>query len=146
MASRRRTWPIRQLKSCSLLACSYSTSPLESDLVPYLMACATGRLAEMPAPVWRDEAAICVVLAAKGYPDKPAAGGEIRGAGADFGPDVAVFHAGTKLDDAGALRAAGGRVLNVCARAPTLREARDDRQCVHFSRAQGEEIASHGAA
>ncbi len=98
---------------------------LESDLVPYLMACATGRLAEMPAPVWRDEAAICVVLAAKGYPDKPAAGGEIRGAGADFGPDVAVFHAGTKLDDAGALRAAGGRVLNVCARAPTLREARD---------------------
>ena len=41
---------------------------LESDLVPYLVACATGRLAEMPAPVWRDEAAVCVVLAAKGYP------------------------------------------------------------------------------
>jgi phosphoribosylamine--glycine ligase len=79
----------------------------------------------MPAPVWRDEAAICVVLAAKGYPEKPTAGGEIRGAGADFGPDVAVFHAGTTLDESGVLRAAGGRVLNACARAPTLREARD---------------------
>ena len=98
---------------------------LESDLVPYLMACATGRLAEMAPPVWRDEAAICVVLAARGYPGTPAAGGEIQGAEADFGDDVAVFHAGTRRDEAGTLRAAGGRVLNVCARAPTLREARD---------------------
>ena len=98
---------------------------LESDLVPYLLACATGRLAQMPPPVWRDEAAICVVLAADGYPDAPRAGGEIKGADADFGSDVAVFHAGTKRDAAGALRAAGGRVLNVCARAPTVREARD---------------------
>jgi phosphoribosylamine--glycine ligase len=98
---------------------------LESDLVPYLLACATGRLAEMPAPVWRDEAAVCVVLAADGYPATPKAGGEIRGADADFGPDVAVFHAGTKRDAAGVLRAAGGRVLNVCARAPDLRVARD---------------------
>ena len=98
---------------------------LESDLVPYLLACATGRLAEMPAPVWRDAAAVCVVLAAEGYPDAPRAGGAIRGADADFGPDVAVFHAGTRLDAEGVLRAAGGRVLNVCARAPTLREALD---------------------
>jgi len=98
---------------------------LESDLVPYLMACATGRLAEMPAPTWRSDTAVCVVLAAKGYPDAPSAGGAIRGADADFGPDAAVFHAGTKLDEAGVLRASGGRVLNVCARAPTLREARD---------------------
>jgi phosphoribosylamine--glycine ligase len=98
---------------------------LESDLVPYLLACAEGRLAEMPPPVWRDEAAICVVLAAKGYPDQPTAGGAIGGADADFGPDVAVFHAGTRLDEAGVLRAAGGRVLNVCARAATLQEARD---------------------
>jgi phosphoribosylamine--glycine ligase len=97
---------------------------LESDLVPYLVACAEGRLAEMPEPTWRDEAAICVVLAAKGYPGAPAAGGAIRGADADFGPDVAVFHAGTKRDETGVLRAAGGRVLNVCARAQTLREAK----------------------
>jgi phosphoribosylamine--glycine ligase len=98
---------------------------LESDLVPYLEACAHGRLGEMPPPVWRDDWAVCVVLAAKGYPDKPVAGGEIRGADADFGPDVVVLHAGARRDADGTLRAAGGRVLNVCARGATLQEARD---------------------
>jgi phosphoribosylamine--glycine ligase len=98
---------------------------LESDLVPYLMACATGRLHELPAPAWRDDAAICVVLAAKGYPGEPKAGGEIGGAEADFGEGVVVFHAGTKRDADGTLRAAGGRVLNVCALGPTLKAARE---------------------
>jgi phosphoribosylamine--glycine ligase len=90
---------------------------LDSDLVPYLMAAATGRLAEMPAPVWRDEAAICVVLAADGS--------VLRGAEADFGEGVTVFHAGTSRDAAGDLVASGGRVLNVCARGATLALARD---------------------
>jgi len=98
---------------------------LESDLVPYLWACATGRLAELPAPVWRDEAAVCVVMAADGYPDSPVTGSIIRGAEQDFGPDVVVFHAGTKRDEDGTLRAAGGRVLNVCARAQSLQAALD---------------------
>jgi phosphoribosylamine--glycine ligase len=98
---------------------------LKSDIVPYLMACATGRLAELPPPEWRDEAAICVVLAAQGYPGTPRAGGEIRGAEADFGSEVVVFHAGTKRDSDGALRAAGGRVLNVCALGADLKTARD---------------------
>lgn len=98
---------------------------LESDLVPYLVACANGTLEEMPEPRWRDDSAVCVVLAAKGYPGTPAAGGEIRGTEADLGADAVVFHAGTTRDTAGVLRASGGRVLNVCARAPTLREARD---------------------
>jgi len=93
---------------------------LESDLVPYLVACATGRLKGMPAPVWRDEAAVCVVVAAKGYPDTPKAGGEIGGLDEDFGPDTEVFIAGAKRDAEGVLRAAGGRVLNVCARGPDL--------------------------
>jgi phosphoribosylamine--glycine ligase len=98
---------------------------LESDLVPYLMACAAGTLKDLPPPVFRDEAAVCVVLAAEGYPDAPKAGGEIRGAEQDFGPDVVVFHAGTKRDADGVLRSAGGRVLNVCARGATLQTARD---------------------
>lgn len=98
---------------------------LESDLVPYLLACATGTLDQMPPPVWRDEAAICVVIAAEGYPDAPKTGAAITGAEQDFGPDVMVFHAGTARDPDGTLRASGGRVLNVCARAQTLREARD---------------------
>ncbi|HYD45077.1 MAG TPA: phosphoribosylglycinamide synthetase C domain-containing protein, partial [Phenylobacterium sp.] len=98
---------------------------LESDLLPYLVACAEGRLAEMPPPVWRKDAAMCVVMAADGYPENPVMGSIIRGAEQDFGAEVVVFHAGTKRDADGTLRAAGGRVLNICARAPNLAEARD---------------------
>ncbi len=97
---------------------------LEDDLVPYLMACAVGGLAALPAPRWSPQAAICVVLAAKGYPDAPVAGAAISGAEQDFGPEVVVFHAGSARDADGTLRAAGGRVLNVCARGATVAEAR----------------------
>jgi phosphoribosylamine--glycine ligase len=97
---------------------------LESDLLPYLHAAATGRLTELSPPQWSDETAICVVMAAKGYPDRPLTGSVIRGADEDFGPEVVVFHAGTARDADGTLRAAGGRVLNVCARGADLAEAR----------------------
>ncbi len=97
---------------------------LESDLVPYLMAAATGRLAELPPPTWNGQAAVCVVMASNGYPDAPQTGSVIKGAEADFGPDVVVFHAGTKRREDGALVAAGGRVLNVCALGDDLETAR----------------------
>jgi phosphoribosylamine--glycine ligase len=77
----------------------------------------------MSPPVWRDEPAVCVVMAAKGYPGAPAAGGEI--AGLEGLRDALVFHAGTKRDAGGTLRAAGGRVLNVCASGADLAQARD---------------------
>jgi phosphoribosylamine--glycine ligase len=96
---------------------------LGSDIVPYLQACATGALDDLPPPVWRDEAAVCVVVAAEGYPDAPKGGGAIGGLDQDFGPDVVVFHAGTRRDEAGTLRASGGRVLNVCARGSDLKAA-----------------------
>jgi phosphoribosylamine--glycine ligase len=96
---------------------------LESDLVPYLMACALGTLATMPPPVWREEPAVCVVIAADGYPEAPRSGGEIGGLAQDFDPGVVVFHAGTTRDSAGVLRASGGRVLNVCAKGGDLRAA-----------------------
>jgi len=97
---------------------------LKSDILPYLHAAATGELAAMPPPVWRDDAAICVVLAANGYPDRPEVGTVITGAEADFGQDVVVFHAGVGRDPEGRLIAAGGRVLNVCARGATVEQAR----------------------
>ena len=105
--------------------CQVLMMRLESDLLPYLHAAATGALADLPPPVWRDAAAVCVVLAARGYPGAPETGGEIEGADADFGPDVAVFHAGTARDGVGRLVSSGGRVLNVCARGSNVREARD---------------------
>jgi phosphoribosylamine--glycine ligase len=98
---------------------------LDGDIVPYLHAAATGALASLPEPKWTDEVAICVVLAARGYPEAPVGGTVIRGADQEFGEHVVVFHAGTAVREDGALVAAGGRVLNVCARGATLAEARE---------------------
>jgi phosphoribosylamine--glycine ligase len=98
---------------------------LQSDIVPYLLACAHGGLADLPPPAWRDEAVVCVVLAARGYPEAPATGGLITGAEADFGDDVVVVDAGVERRGDDALVSSGGRVLNVCARATTVRQARD---------------------
>ena len=98
---------------------------LDGDILPYLHAAATGALASLSPPRWRTEAAVCVVLAAAGYPDAPASGAPIRGADATFGPGVHVFHAGTARGEDGRLMAAGGRVLNVCALGSDLAEARD---------------------
>ncbi len=104
--------------------CQVLMMRLESDLVPYLVAAASGGLDRLAPPVWRDGTAICVVLAAPGYPGAPTTGAVIRGAEADFGPDVNIFHAGTTRRPDGALVASGGRVLNICARAPDLVAAR----------------------
>jgi phosphoribosylamine--glycine ligase len=90
-----------------------------------MLAAAKGELARMAPPVWRDEHAICVVLAAAGYPTAPQTGSIIRGAEADLGKDVIVFHAGTARGAAGELIASGGRVLNVCARGETLQAVRE---------------------
>ncbi|HLZ74998.1 phosphoribosylamine--glycine ligase [Phenylobacterium sp.] len=98
---------------------------LESDLVPYLMACATGRLHEMPQPKWRDDDAVCVVLATEGYPGPAKAGSVIGGLDADFGAGVVVFQAGTSAGDDGAILAGAGRALNVCAVGRDLAEARE---------------------
>jgi len=96
---------------------------LQSDIVPYLLACARGGLGALPPPLWRDEAVICVVLAARGYPGAPVVGSAITLPASGFGEGVEVFHAGTAIVG-GQLTAAGGRVLNVCARAPSLADAR----------------------
>ncbi|MFZ4603147.1 MAG: phosphoribosylamine--glycine ligase [Caulobacterales bacterium] len=97
---------------------------MTSDLAPLLLACATGKLALAEAPEFAAESAAAIVMAAQGYPDTPLTGSIIRGvADAGAAPSVVVFHAGTKADSDGALRAAGGRVLNVTATGATLAEA-----------------------
>ena len=97
---------------------------LESDIVPILLAAAKGHLASVEPLKWRDEAAICVVLAAEGYPDAPKTGGVITGVDGPF-DGVVIFHAGVSRDAGGRLVASGGRVLNVCALGATLAEARE---------------------
>jgi phosphoribosylamine--glycine ligase len=97
---------------------------LKSDLLPALRAARDGVLGGFDLR-WHDEAAVCVVLAAAGYPGEPLKGTEIRGlAEAAAGdPAVTVFHAGTRCDG-GRILADGGRVLDVVALGRDVAEAR----------------------
>ena len=94
------------------------------DLAQLLAEAASGRLRSEPA--FDDDAAVCVVLAAPGYPTAVQTGGVISGveeAAARQG--VTVLHAGTAANDKGELVTSGGRVLNVVATGATLAGARD---------------------
>ncbi len=94
----------------------------DGDLLELMAATTEGRLADM-RPAWRDEAALCVVMAARGYPGAYQTGATIGGIdAADALPGVKVFQAGTAMTD-GRLSAAGGRVLGVTALGPTIAEA-----------------------
>ena len=93
---------------------------LQSDLLALLDAAAHGRLAGH-VPRWRDEVAMLVVLATRGYPGTYAHGSEIRGVETVTGAHV--FHAGTRREG-GRLLAQGGRVLGVGATGATLADAR----------------------
>jgi phosphoribosylamine--glycine ligase len=102
--------------------CQVLLPRLKSDLLPALLAARDGVLKSFDLR-WRDEVALCVVMAAKGYPDDPQRGSEIKGLDAAAAePGVTVFHAGTKRDG-GRLVADGGRVLNIVARGATVAEA-----------------------
>jgi phosphoribosylamine---glycine ligase len=95
----------------------------EGDLAEVLMACAHGDISGVNLR-WRDEAAICVVMAARGYPGAYEKGSPL-GLPVSSDRDVMVFHAGTIRGADGTLRANGGRVLGVTARGSTLKQARD---------------------
>ena len=96
---------------------------LNQDLLPLLLACAEGKLPERPI-AFAPDCALTVVLAARGYPDKPLKGSEIRGLDkAAALPHVVVTHAGTKRDGA-RLLADGGRVLNITGLGPDVATAR----------------------
>ncbi|MBJ7485807.1 phosphoribosylamine--glycine ligase [Brevundimonas sp.] len=105
--------------------CQVLMMRMAGDIVPYLLACARGDVSGLPVPAFKPGTVICVVIAARGYPDSPLEGSIIRGAEQDFGPHVQVFHAGTKRRADGQLAAAGGRVLNVCAEGADIAEARE---------------------
>lgn len=95
---------------------------LKGDLVPLLVGAARGDLGDVEVEV-DGRAAVGVVLAAEGYPGKVTTGDEITGADLALGDDVQVFHAATRLDEAGRLVSAGGRVLTVCALGAGLADA-----------------------
>ncbi len=103
--------------------CQPLLTRMEGDLLPVLMACIEGRLHET-AIRYSQDAAVCVVMAAGGYPDAYRKGDAIQGIeDADAMPGVHVFHAGTALNDEGEVVTAGGRVLGVTARGMDIRTA-----------------------
>ncbi len=96
---------------------------LTSDLGELLACAAGGRLG--PEPTFDDGAAVAVVCASEGYPASPRTGDRITGldAASDM-VDVTVFAAGVGADPDGGLVTAGGRVLTVTGRGPTVDDAR----------------------
>lgn len=93
---------------------------LESDLLEVLLAACDGTLAQVQLQ-WSQDAALTVVMAAKGYPGGYKKGSVIRGL--DNVSTAKVFHAGTARDTEGNIVAAGGRVLGISATGKTVLEA-----------------------
>jgi len=98
---------------------------LDSDLVDLMQACAKGDIKGKQVRL-KDKAALCVVMAANGYPGAYEKGSIINGIeDAEKNSDVMVFHAGTKKDDSGNIIANGGRVLGVTAIGDSVLEAKE---------------------
>ena len=95
---------------------------LDCDLLDVMLHISEKRLKDIEVK-FKDEEAICLVLASSGYPGKYEKGKLISGLD-NLPSDIVVFHAGTKLVD-GKLVTNGGRVLNVCALASNLNELRE---------------------
>ncbi len=94
---------------------------MTSDLVDAIDACIDEKLTSCRID-WMNDAAACVVLAAKNYPASPRKGDVITGLDQSISDDVVIFHAGTAERD-GQIVTNGGRVLGVTGHAPQLAEA-----------------------
>lgn len=94
---------------------------MDFDLYDYFVASVEGKLSDMPLPTWKNQYAVCVVLASKGYPESYPKNENISGF--NLIPNESyVFHAGTKKVD-GKILSNGGRVLGVTALGDSLEEA-----------------------
>ncbi len=95
---------------------------LEADLGQWLLGAASGRMPD-GEPAVSARAAVCVVLASRGYPGEASTGDRIEGAEQREDGDVILFHAGTAMVG-GQLVTAAGRVLGVTALGDSVAEAR----------------------
>jgi phosphoribosylamine--glycine ligase len=95
---------------------------LKSDLFELLLHAADGTLAQAEPPQWDRRTALCVVMAAAGYPAAPQKGAPVTRLPADSA-ELKVFHAATTRDADGSMRASGGRVLCVTALGEPVRAA-----------------------
>ncbi len=97
---------------------------MKNDIMDVMEACVDGTLDQIPLE-FEDNAAVCVVLASDGYPVSYQKGFAVTGEENFEGKEgFYCFHAGTKLDESGAVVTNGGRVLGVTAKGADLKEAR----------------------
>jgi phosphoribosylamine--glycine ligase len=97
---------------------------MEDDLFPILYGSARGKLDPADTPERWSGAAVCVVLASRGYPRDYETGIAIDGLRElEDDPELAVFHAGTRRRADGGFETAGGRVLGVTARGDDIAQA-----------------------
>jgi len=104
--------------------CQPITMRMNFDLYDYFVASVDGTLSSMPSFSWKDQFAVCVVLASKGYPGSYPTNDEIIGF--DSIPNnTNVFHAGTKKSNE-KIFSNGGRVLGVTSLGESLESAIDN--------------------
>jgi len=101
--------------------CQPITMRMDFDLYDYFVACVDGKLSSMPLPSWKNQSAVCIVLASEGYPESYSKNEEISGFDS-VSNEAYVFHAGTKKLD-GKIFSNGGRVLGVTALGDSLESA-----------------------
>jgi phosphoribosylamine---glycine ligase len=99
---------------------------MESDLFEYVNSAVDEKLYSLPPVQWKNQFAVCVVVASRGYPGTYARGKLIKGLEYDFFQDTMVFHADTALDSQKRIITNGGRVLGVTARGDSLKKATDN--------------------
>ncbi|MBA4718800.1 MAG: phosphoribosylamine--glycine ligase [Nitrosopumilus sp.] len=101
--------------------CQPITMRMDFDLYDYFVASVDGKLSSMPSTSWKNQSAVCVVLASEGYPESYPTNEEISGFDS-VSDESYVFHAGTKKLD-GKILSNGGRVLGVTALGDSLDSA-----------------------
>jgi phosphoribosylamine--glycine ligase len=107
--------------------CQPLMARLDCDLLMLTDACASGRLDEVADKIkWKNSVALCVVMAADGYPGSYIKGTVIRNIEeAGMSPDIEVFHAGTGLNESGEVVNTGGRVLGITALGESVSQAQE---------------------
>jgi phosphoribosylamine---glycine ligase len=95
---------------------------LITPLEQIILACIHQRLEDLPPLEWKSESAVCVVMAANGYPEQYESGKFITGIAKAEAEGASVFHAGTKLKQQ-TITTSGGRVLGITATGESLEEA-----------------------
>jgi phosphoribosylamine--glycine ligase len=100
---------------------------MNSDIVPFLDACARGKLADLSSgPEWDPRPAACIIAVSDGYPGKYNKGQRIYGLEElEEDDDFVVFHSGTKKHLDGHYFTAGGRVLGITAKGKSMKQAVD---------------------